>query len=40
MFDVEDKLEDIIKYIRESRGINDRDRIIDIIKDLLNTMQL
>lgn len=38
MFDVEDKLEDIIKYIRESRGINDRDRIIDIIKDLLNTM--
>lgn len=38
MFDVENKLEDIIKYIRESRGINDRDRIIDIIKDLLNTM--
>ena len=38
MFDVEDKLEDIIKYIRETRGINDRDRIIDIIKDLLNTM--
>ena len=34
MFDVEDKLESIIKYIRESRGINDRDRI----KDLLNTM--
>lgn len=38
MFDVEDKLECIIKYIRESRGINDRDKIIDIIKDLLNTM--
>ena len=38
MFDVEDKLEDIIKSIRESRGINDRDRIIDIIKDLLNTI--
>lgn len=38
MFDVEDKLESIIKYIRESRRINDRDRIIDIIKDLLNTM--
>lgn len=38
MFDVEDKLEVLIKYIRESRGINDRDRIIDIIKDLLNTM--
>lgn len=38
MFDVEDKLESIIKYIRESRAINDRDRIIDIIKDLLNTM--
>jgi hypothetical protein len=38
MFDVEDKLEVVIKYIRESRGINDRDRIIDIIKDLLNTM--
>ena len=28
----------IIKYIRESRRINDRNRIIDIIKDLLNTM--
>lgn len=38
MFDVEDKLEALIKYIRESRGINDRYRIIDIIKDLLNTM--
>lgn len=38
MFDVEDKLEAIIKYIRETRGINDSDRIIDIIKDLLNTM--
>lgn len=38
MFDVEDKLEAVIKYIRKSRGINDRDRIIDIIKDLLNTM--
>lgn len=38
MFDVEDKLEAIIKYIREARGINDRDKIIDIIKDLLNTM--
>lgn len=38
MFDVEDKLEAIIKYIRETRGINYRDRIIDIIKDLLNTM--
>ncbi len=38
MFDVEDKLESIIKYIRESRRINDRNRIIDIIKDLLNTM--
>lgn len=38
MFDVEDKLEDIIKYIRESRGINDRYRIIDIINDLLNTI--
>lgn len=38
MFDVEDKLEAIIKYIRETREINDRDRIIDIIKDLLNTM--
>lgn len=38
MFDVEDKLEVIIKYIRETRGINDRDRIIDIIKDLLNTI--
>ena len=38
MFNVEDKLEAIIKYIRETRGINNRDRIIDIIKDLLNTM--
>lgn len=38
MFDVEDKLEAIIKYIRETRGINDRDKVIEIIKDLLNTM--
>lgn len=38
MFDVEDKLEAIIKYIRESRGINDRDKAIEIIKDLLNKM--
>ena len=38
MFDVEDKLEVLIKYVRETRGINDRDRVIDIIKDLLNTM--
>lgn len=36
MFDVIDKLEELIKYIREIRGINDRDRIIDIIQDLLN----
>jgi hypothetical protein len=35
MFDVIDKLEELIKYIRETRGINDRDRIIDIIEDLL-----
>ena len=32
MFDVIDKLEELIKYIRETRGINDRDRIIDIIE--------
>lgn len=38
MFDVEDKLEALIKYVRETRGINDRDKVIDIIKDLLNTM--
>lgn len=38
MFDVEDKLEAVIKYIKETRGINDRDKAIDIIKDLLNTM--
>lgn len=38
MFDVEDKLEALIKYIRETRGINDRDKVIEIIKDLLNTM--
>lgn len=38
MFDVEDKLEALIKYVREIRGINDRDKVIDIIKDLLNTM--
>lgn len=36
MFDVIDKLEKLIKYIRDTRGINDRDRIIDIIQDLLN----
>lgn len=35
MFDVIDKLEELIKYIRNTRGINDRDRIIDIIEDLL-----
>ena len=35
MFDVIDKLEDLIKYIRDTRGINDRDSIIDIIEDLL-----
>ena len=34
MFDVIDKLEELIKYIRDTRGINDRDRIIDIIEDL------
>lgn len=38
MFDVEDKLEALIKYVRETRGVNDRDKVIDIIKDLLNTM--
>lgn len=35
MFDVMDKLEELIKYIRDTRGINNRDRIIDIIEDLL-----
>lgn len=35
MFDIIDKLEELIKYIRDTRGINDRDRIIDIIEDLL-----
>lgn len=35
MFDVIDKLEEVIEYIRDIRGINDRDRIIDIIEDLL-----
>lgn len=35
MFDVIDKLEELIKYIRNTRGINNRDRIIDIIEDLL-----
>ena len=35
MFDVIDKLEEVIKYIRDTRGINGRDRIIDIIEDLL-----
>jgi hypothetical protein len=38
MFDVEDRLEAIIKYIKETREINNRDKIIDIIKDLLNAM--
>lgn len=36
MFDVIDKLEELIKYICDTRDINDRDRIIDIIQDLLN----
>lgn len=36
MFDVIDKLEELIKYIRDTRGINDRDRIINIIENLLN----
>lgn len=35
MFDIIDKLEELIKYIRDTRGINNRDRIIDIIEDLL-----
>lgn len=35
MFDVIDKLEELIKYIRDTRGINNRDRIIDIIENLL-----
>lgn len=35
MFDVIDKLEELINYIRDTRGINNRDRIIDIIEDLL-----
>lgn len=35
MFDVIDKLEEVIEYICDTRGINDRDRIIDIIEDLL-----
>lgn len=35
MFNVIDKLEELIKYIRDTRGINNRDRIIDIIEDLL-----
>lgn len=35
MFDVIDKLEELIKYIRDTRGINNRDHIIDIIEDLL-----
>lgn len=35
MFDVIDKLEELIKYIRDTRGINNRDCIIDIIEDLL-----
>lgn len=35
MFDVIDKLEELIKYIRDTRGINNRDRIINIIEDLL-----
>ena len=34
--DVIDKLEEVIEYIRDTRGINDRGRIIDIIQDLLN----
>lgn len=34
MFDVIDKLEEIIEYIRDTYGINDRDIIEDLLKEI------
>lgn len=35
MLDVIDKLEEVIEYVRNTYGINSRERIVDIIEDLL-----
>lgn len=35
MLDVIDKLEEVIEYIRNTYGINSRERIVDVIEDLL-----
>ena len=35
MLDVIDKLEELIKYVRNTYGINTRESIIDVIEDLL-----
>lgn len=35
MLDVIDKLEEVIEYVRNTYDINTRERIIDVIEDLL-----
>lgn len=35
MLDVVDKLEEVIEYVRNTYGINSRERIIDVIENLL-----
>lgn len=35
MLDVIDKLEEVIEYVRNNYGINSRERIVDVIEDLL-----
>ena len=35
MLDVIDKLEEVIEYVRNTYVINTRERIIDVIEDLL-----
>lgn len=38
MFEVANKLEDLIKYIRDTTGINDKNKCIDIIYKELNKL--
>lgn len=35
MLDVIDKLEEVIEYVRNAYGINSRERIVDVIENLL-----
>lgn len=35
MLDAIDKLEEVIEYVRNTYGINSRERIVDVIEDLL-----